>query len=197
MKCAHCDANASYLCALTGTPVCLAHAHLTVTAARAGGRADSLTIRPATAADRSAIESLALYFWDETVVDCFGQRYDVRRLPAFVADHDGEVVGCLSYAVRGDTMTLVMLSVLPPYQGRGAGAGLIRAVIDEAREQGLTTARVATTNDDLVALALYQRHGFRLIGLLPGLVAEHHGEELVGFDGIPVRDEIQLQLSLE
>ncbi|MFX1411022.1 MAG: GNAT family N-acetyltransferase, partial [Promethearchaeota archaeon] len=180
MKCARCDADAVYRCALTGTPVCLAHARLAVTATRSGERGEPLTIRPAGPADRTAIGSLALYFWDETDVDCFEQCYDVRVLSAFVAQEkgDGEVVGCLSYAVEADTMTVVMLNVLPSHQGRGAGAGLIRAAVDEARAQGLTVIRVATTNDDLLALALYQRHGFRLTGLLPGLVADHHGEEL-------------------
>ena len=51
---------------------------------------------------------------------------------------------------------------------------------------------VATTNDDLPALALYQRYGFRVTEVIPGGVAAHHGGEFPGFAGIPVRDEIRL-----
>lgn len=200
MKCAICDADALYRCAATGAPVCPAHARLTVT--RRGEHPFTpaprhpITIRPATPADRPAVESLTLYFWDETDVDCFGQRYDVRALPVFVADDEGQVVGCLAYAVEGDTMTVVTLNVLPSHQGQGVGRRLLQATVDEARARDLAAVRVATTNDDLPALAFYQRHGFRLTNLLPGLVADHHGEELAGLDGIPIRDEMQLLLTI-
>ncbi|MBU0491398.1 MAG: GNAT family N-acetyltransferase [Chloroflexi bacterium] len=205
IRCAHCDANAVYRCAVTGAPVCLAHARLVVVGPGALplAAAGAAVIRPVSPADiyqaqrdRSAIESLALHFWGETEVDCFGQTYDVLALPAWVAEVEGAMVGCLVYAIERDVMTVVMLNVLPAHQGQGAGSGLIRAAIDAARARRLTAVRVATTNDDLPALALYQRHGFRLTGLLPGLVAVHHSEELVGFSGIPVRDEVQLVLSI-
>ncbi|MDY7041482.1 MAG: GNAT family N-acetyltransferase, partial [Chloroflexota bacterium] len=52
---------------------------------------------------------------------------------------------------------------------------------------------VSTTNDDLLALYLYQRFGFRITGVLPGGLVEHHGKEEPGFAGIPVRDEIRLE----
>ncbi|NIV33275.1 MAG: GNAT family N-acetyltransferase, partial [Anaerolineae bacterium] len=55
---------------------------------------------------------------------------------------------------------------------------------------------VATTNDDLPALALYQRYGFRIIEIVTGRVAADHGAELVGFAGIPVRDEVRLEYHL-
>jgi ribosomal protein S18 acetylase RimI-like enzyme len=189
MKCAYCDANAVYRAA-NDAPVCLVHARLTVTPARDEARAKPLTVRP-------AIETLARYFWGETEVDCFGQSYDVLALPAFVVETDDDVVGCLVYAVEGEMMTVVMmLNVLPAHQGIGVGSRLLQAAIAEARSRGLAAIRVATTNDDLPALALYQKQGFRLTGLLPGLVAHHHGEELAGFSGIPIRDEIQLRLTL-
>jgi len=52
---------------------------------------------------------------------------------------------------------------------------------------------VSTTNDDLLALYLYQRFGFRVTEVLPGRLVEHHGGEESGFAGIPVRDEIRLE----
>jgi hypothetical protein len=52
---------------------------------------------------------------------------------------------------------------------------------------------VTTTNDNLPALYFYQRRGYRITGLVPGSVLAHTGGELVGFAGIPVRDEVQLE----
>ncbi len=177
--CRHCAAPAVYRCAVTGAPVCPAHARLLVV--KEGERPVAPTpdrvplVRPATPADRPAIEALALHFWEETEVECLGQIYDVLALPAFVADDAGEVVGCLVYAVEGAGMTLVMLNVWPSHQGIGIGKRLLQAAIATAQAQGLDMVRVATTNDDLPALALYQQHGFQLTGLMPGLVADHHG----------------------
>jgi len=83
--------------------------------------------------------------------------------------------------------------VLPACQDRDGGGALIEALVDEAMRLGRARILVATSNDDLLALAFYQRHGFYLAKLIPGAIAQHHGGELTGFAGIPVRDEIQLE----
>jgi ribosomal protein S18 acetylase RimI-like enzyme len=144
--------------------------------------------------DASSIEHLSLYFWDETVVDCFEQQYDVLACDAFLACEGDEAVGLASYAVEvdWDALVLVVLSVLPQYQGRGAGRSLLDAVRDEAMQRGLRRVLVATSNDDLLALALYQQAGFRIVEVLPGRIAQHHGGEFPGLAGVAVRDEIRL-----
>jgi len=192
MKCNFCDANAQYRDPHSGQYACLTHSRLQVTAQ---GRADGAAppaVRPAEAADRAAIAALAHYFWGEVEVECFAQRYDVRDLPAFVACDGDQIVGLLSYAIKGDALNLVMLNVLPDWQGRGAGRALVAAVEALARAQGVTRLIVATSNDDLPALYFYQRCGFSLSGLAAGRLVEHHGGEEPGFAGLPVRDEIQL-----
>jgi ribosomal protein S18 acetylase RimI-like enzyme len=90
----------------------------------------------------------------------------------------------------------VMLNVLPRWQGRGAARELIAAVTDVARAEGAARVIVATTNDDLLALGLYQRLGFTITQVLVGKLLEHHGGTEPGFAGIPVRDEIRLELQL-
>jgi ribosomal protein S18 acetylase RimI-like enzyme len=199
MRCYLCDANAQYRDSHCGQYVCLAHSRLQVAAQRSGDTAKPPTVRSAEAADRDRIAELALYFWDEVEVECFDHEYDVRHLPAFVVcddEQDGQVVGLASYAVEGDALNLVMLNVLPGYQGRGAGQALIAAVEKAARARSLSRIVVATSNDDLPALYFYQRRGFRLTGLAAGRLVEHHSGEEPGFAGIPVRDEIQLEKRL-
>lgn len=199
MKCHFCAANAQYRDLHTGQYVCLTHSRLRVTAQHTSDGANPLTVRPAAPADRDRSAELAIYFWDEVEVECFGQEYDVRALPAFVACDDAansKVVGLASYAIEGDALNLVMLSVLPDYQGLGAGRALIAAVEEAARTQGLARVIVATSNDDLPALYLYQRCGFRLTSVAVEHLVEHHGGEEPGFAGIPVRDEIQLEKQL-
>ena len=196
--CAFCSAQAQYRDRATGDFLCLGHTRLDVIAAGRRESGPPLEIRPAAPADYPRIEALSRYFWDETVVDCFDRQYDVMACPAFLACDGGEVVGAAPFAVEDDwdAIVLVMLNVLPAYQGRGGGRALLDAVHREAWNRGLARILVATTNDDLPALALYQRHGFRITEIVTGRVAEDHDAQLVGFSGIPVRDEVRLEYQL-
>jgi hypothetical protein len=53
-----------------------------------------------------------------------------------------------------------------------------------------------TTNDNLPALRLYQRTGFRLVELRPGAVDQARSRKpsipKTGHEGIPIRDELDL-----
>ena len=195
MKCAFCGGKPQFRDRHTGQYLCLEHARLDVVAAGGQSLGSALSVRPATSADYDRIKELALYFWDETEVECFGREYDVLGCPAFLACDGSDVVGMASYAVEPgwDAVALVMLNVLPACQDRDGGGALIEALVDEAMRLGRARILVATSNDDLLALAFYQRHGFYLAKLIPGAIAQHHGGELTGFAGIPVRDEIQLE----
>lgn len=196
--CAFCGGRAQYRDRQSGRYVCLAHARLEVVAAERRTPVPPLAIRPAAAGDRARIEELSLYFWDETEVDCFDRQYDVKACPAFVACDGGEVVGVASYALEVDwkAVVLVALHILPDAQGRGGGWALLDAVRDQAEQRGLGRILVATSNDDLPALALYQRYGFRIRKVIPGRVAEDHRGEFPGFAGIAVRDEVRLEVQL-
>jgi ribosomal protein S18 acetylase RimI-like enzyme len=53
---------------------------------------------------------------------------------------------------------------------------------------------VTTTNDNLNALRFYQRRGFRITRVRPGVVNEaRHINPVVGEYGILIRDEIDLE----
>jgi len=194
--CAHCDANAVYRDREHGDYLCPAHARLEVIGPRGEAPHPPLTIRPATPADQRRIAQLADHFWSEVEVECFDHSYRIDALPACVACDGEEIVGVASYAREGDTINLVMLNVLPLWQGRGAARDLIAAVAALARSEGAARIIVATTNDDLPALGLYQRLGFTITGMLAGRLVEHHSGLEPGFAGIPVRDEIQMELRL-
>jgi GNAT superfamily N-acetyltransferase len=157
-----------------------------------------LEIRPAGEADLARIEALSLHFWDETDVDCFDRQYDVLACPAYLACAGDEVVGAACYAVENawDAVVVVILNMLPDYQRRGGGWALLDAVRDAAARRGLGRLLLATANDDLPALALYQRYGFCITEVVTGRVAQDHGGEFPGLADIPVRDEIRLEYRL-
>jgi RimJ/RimL family protein N-acetyltransferase len=80
------------------------------------------------------------------------------------------------------------------------GTALIEAVTEAAREAGCRRLWLITTNDNLHALRFYQRRGFRLAALHRDGITESRRQKpsipLIGLDGIPIRDEIELEMAL-
>jgi ribosomal protein S18 acetylase RimI-like enzyme len=59
---------------------------------------------------------------------------------------------------------------------------------------------LVTTNDNTPALRFYQKRGFVLSALRPNAIAENRKVKpeipLTGQDGIPIRDELELEMHL-
>jgi ribosomal protein S18 acetylase RimI-like enzyme len=124
--------------------------------------------------------------------------YSDGREFALVAEADGERAGFATYAIEGDTCELVTLNALR--RNRGVGGVLVDAVSDAARACGCARLHVVTTNDNLPALRLYQRHGFALVGLHAGAIDAMRARKpeisATGHAGIPIRDEVELERAL-
>ena len=84
--------------------------------------------------------------------------------------------------------------------GQGAGTALLDAVVSYARERGLRRVWLVTTNDNLDGLRFYQRRGLRIVGVTSGGVDSSRllkpSIPTVGSYGIPLRDELTLELPL-
>jgi GNAT superfamily N-acetyltransferase len=196
VKCHYDDRMAPYRCARTGEYICLEHARLDVVSVGTRVRPPPLPVRVAEPADYAGIKEMALMYWNETEVECFDRSYDVASLPAWLAYSDDKLAGMLSYAIEADTLIIVMLNVHPQHQGRRTARSLLAMAEHEAGDRGLSRLAVATSNDDLPALYVYQRWGFAIQDIKVGAILAHHGHEEAGFAGIPVRDEIRLEKKL-
>ena len=64
------------------------------------------------------------------------------------------------------------LAVATEARGQGVGRLLMDAAAAALRESGVRRAWLVTTNDNLAALALYQKAGWRLAALRPGAIDE-------------------------
>lgn len=132
----------------------------------------------------------------EVVALSLGGTVDASRLPGWIAERDGEIVGLLTYLTSGDVVDIVTINA---FTGGGVGAALIEALVGEVRGSA-DRIRVTTTNDNTRALRFYQRAGFRLTALRPGAVDESRKIKPqipeLGHDGIPIRDELELEMEL-
>jgi GNAT superfamily N-acetyltransferase len=154
--------------------------------------------RPLEAGDREWADAKLRELWGEVVVSR-GRVHDATVLPGFVADDDaGEPAGLLTYRIDGGGCEVVTINAFA--NGGGAGTALVEAVVPVARAAGCGRVWLITTNDNLRALRFYQRRGFRLVALHRD--ALDRSRQLkpsipeVGLDGIPLRDELELELRL-
>ena len=157
------------------------------------------TLRRLTPADKPAVMALLVREWGavEVAALSIGGVIDASELPGWLAESDDEVVGMLTYLVREEVAELVTINA---FTGGGVGAALVAALVEECRARGIRGIHVTTTNDNMRALRFYQRAGFRLAALRVDVMTEVRKlkPEIPshGFDGIPIRDEIELTMEL-
>lgn len=115
---------------------------------------------------------------------------------AFGAFRNSELLGIvLAMATRPFTMELLNLAVEEKHQNSGIGKALIRKTIETARHLGFHTIEVGTGNAGIGQLALYQKCGFRISGIIPDYFVRHYPDPIEE-NGIPCRDMIRLSLEL-
>ncbi len=157
-----------------------------------------MEIRPLADADREWVERLIVDRWGDSVVVGRGGVWKPAELPGFAAFDDGRCAGLVTYEIGGDACEIVTIDALE--EGKGIGTALLEAVVAAACEAGCTRVQLLTTNNNLRALAFYQKRGFRLVGLVPGAIDQERSRKpsipLVDSAGLPIRDELHLELEL-
>jgi len=158
----------------------------------------SLTIRPIEDEDHGAVHTLLADRWAGPEMLLDGQLVDASRLPGYAAIDGNELVGLVTLIKREKEWEILTLDSLQRWSG--TGSQLLKAVVDEAREAGIKRITVRTSNDNLDAFRFYQRRGFRLERVTPGVIEEERETKpeipLRGDYGIEIRDEVLFARSL-
>jgi len=160
--------------------------------------AQTVLIREPRSDEIASIAEHLVRSWGSTIVVTRGRAHDASRLPTLVATRDEGIVGVATYRIEGGECELVTLDALLP--GQGIGSALLARVGEEAERQGCRRLWLITTNDNLDAIRFYQRRGMRLVAVHPGAVDAARrikpGISEVGNYGIPIHDELELELLL-
>jgi ribosomal protein S18 acetylase RimI-like enzyme len=156
-------------------------------------------IEPLSEGDRGWVRSLLRERWGDARVVSRGRVHQADQLPGFVAMRGNTPVGLATYCVEGDACEITSLDSL--IEGAGIGSALIGAVKEAASIAGCRRLWLITTNDNTHALRFYQRRGFVLAALHRNALEESRRLKpeipLLGMDGIPLRDEIELEMVLK
>ena len=136
--------------------------------------------------------------WFSTRIVRRGGVVHADRLPGFIALKDGKAVGLVTYRIDDHECEIVTLDSL--VEGMGIGSALIGAVKASAVSAKCDRIWLITTNDNLSALRFYQKRGFVLVALYPNAVEQSRKLKpeipLIGAQGIPLRDEIEIEMLL-
>jgi GNAT superfamily N-acetyltransferase len=156
------------------------------------------SLRPVLPGDREWIRSRMAECWGSDFAVVHDAVFYPADLPGFIALREERRAGIISYRLAEAECEIVLLDSLVPSQG--IGSALIDAVKTLAIRSGCRRLRVTTTNDNLHALRFYQLRGFALAELRPNALEktrELKPVPLLGENGIPIRDEIELEMLLE
>lgn len=120
----------------------------------------------------------------------------IQRGQCFVAELDQMIIGeYVLLPTRPATVELVNIAVNESWQGRGIGKQLVNHAVQHARILGYQTIEIGTGNSGFGQLALYQKCGFRMVGIDRDFYVRHYAEEIYE-NGIQLRDMVRLSQDL-
>lgn len=156
-------------------------------------------IRALSSDDRNWLASKLDEHWGSTRVVSRGVLHYAHTLPGFVVvNGDDEPQGFITYHIKGEACEIVTLNSFNP--GIGIGNALINAVRDAALTEKCKRLWLITSNDNMPALAYWQKRGFELVAVHRGSITEARRMKpeipLIGLDNIPIRDEIELECAI-
>jgi ribosomal protein S18 acetylase RimI-like enzyme len=157
-----------------------------------------LPVRAIEASDRNWVAAFVKSHWSSEIVVAKGRVIRPAELDGFVIFKGKEPLGLLTYQIDGRNCEIVTID--SAIEGAGIGTALIGAAKKVAQTKGCGRLWLITTNDNLTALGFYQKRGFRLVALYPNaLEASRRLKPQIpsrATNGIPIRDELELELEL-
>ncbi|MFJ7935085.1 GNAT family N-acetyltransferase [Sporosarcina sp. NPDC096371] len=113
-----------------------------------------------------------------------------------VAEIASEIVGVYVLAkLDSETMEIMNIAVDERMHGRGIGKKLIGDAVQTARQLGYQSLEIGTGNSSIGQLALYQKCGFRMEGVIKDFFIDHY-DEAIYENGLQCRDMIRLAMEL-
>ncbi len=157
-----------------------------------------MNLRRLNPADLPRLLQFWIEHWGGEEMVSRGNIYRPEQLEGFVIENGDEWIGLLTFFIRDRECEVTSLDSLR--EGEGIGSALIEKAIEEARARKCKRLFLITTNDNLNALGFYQKRGFEIVTVYRGAVNESRKLKpsipLIGHNKIPLRDEIELEVSL-
>ncbi|WP_211227919.1 GNAT family N-acetyltransferase [Spirochaeta cellobiosiphila] len=115
----------------------------------------------------------------------------------YVTEIENEIVAViLIMTTKKGTMEIMNLSVREDWQNKGIGKQLILHVIDDIKKlKDIRTIEIGTGNPGAIQMLLYQKCGFRIVGIDFDFFRRNYPEPIYE-NGIECRDMIRLRMDI-
>ncbi len=161
-------------------------------------KSPAFEIKPLELPDRAWVAEFIRNRWGSDRQVSRGRIYIPAELPGFAAWQNARPVGLVTYQIEGDQCELCTLD--SSIERQGVGAALLKRVKAAAILAGCRRLWLITTNDNLNALRFYQKRGMTIAAIHVNALEQSRRLKpeipLIGSNGIPLRDEIELELLL-
>jgi GNAT superfamily N-acetyltransferase len=159
----------------------------------------SFQIRRLNKEDGAWVTGLLQERWAGPIIVTLGKVHRADELPGFMAVEEEKPAGLITYRIDGKECEIVTMNSLA--EGKGVGTALMETVKDTAAKAGCYRLWLITTNDNTKALRFYQRRGFSFVAVHRNAIEASRKFKpeipLTGNGGIPIRDEVELEMILK
>ena len=149
--------------------------------------------------DRTLVDSFISENWGSLVLVTKSKIHNSVELPGFIYKEDEKIIGLITYKIKNDDCEIVTLN--SKLENKGLGTSLLNKVIDFSRKNSCKRIWLITTNDNTKVIRFYQKKGFEWNGFYKNAIKESRRlkPEIpeFGYDGIPIKHEIEFELKLE
>jgi [ribosomal protein S18]-alanine N-acetyltransferase len=112
--------------------------------------------------------------------DAYRNEIRTNRLASYVVARLGdEVIGFAGLWIMVDEAHVTTFAVDPRWRRRGVGERILLALLDLAVERGAREATLEVRLSNLPARKLYEKHGFRPVGIRPRYYSDNGEDALI------------------
>jgi ribosomal protein S18 acetylase RimI-like enzyme len=150
--------------------------------------------------NRKQVNQFLREHWFSTQMVIRGAIVDMTKVDGIIAyDESQNIIGLLTYQISGTACEITSLDSLR--ENCGIGSTLVKKLIEMAEKHGCEKVVLITTNDNINAIRFYQKRGFDMAKLYRNALEVSRKLKpeipLIGDDGIPLRHEIEFELSFQ
>jgi ribosomal protein S18 acetylase RimI-like enzyme len=157
----------------------------------------NISYRVKSDSDNNWVSKMVSEQWGSTKIVSKDKMYETTTLPGFIAEQNNKPVGLILYAIDANQCEIV--AIYSAIEKHGIGTKLIELVKEVAGKEKCNRLWLQTTNDNTSALRFYQKRGFTIAAFrVNAMEAQRRIKPipLIGNDGIPIRDEIELEIKI-
>jgi ribosomal protein S18 acetylase RimI-like enzyme len=120
----------------------------------------------------------------------------LKKGTCYTAELKGETVGVVLFMeTKPQIIEIMNIAVKEEFQNKGIGKKLLLYVIEEIKKGDTKAIEIGTGNPGVVQMLLYQKCGFRIVGVDFDFFRRTHPEPIYE-NGIECRDMIRMRMEL-